>query len=213
MRNRLAILSLLIILPITGQAQPKVNDSTCLIMKIIYKYNKRMYERPAFILMPLNNVNKLACDTNLNNNPPIIANYLTKYGGFYISEIFVSAHTMACYQYNNIEKGISKYIKTPINPGNQGFTNENLLEKLIYKKSLKIIINNQNESYIIRFWFVKLDYQICNLYMETPAQPIFRYESAYIKNILTVSKPSKYTYNLINNVLKQIVKSTHKLQS
>ncbi len=174
-------------------AQVENKDSSFLLFKIAYRYDNHYLHGTQTAYCITNNIyiNNEIGDMAIKRNPPYLVYYITKHGGYYVPEAFSSLYTYGCCEYGNVSKGISIYIKDSSNIL-KDYNDENLLKtKLKNGKSVLLKIKDKDGEYVIRVWKVKLDYCVCEIYLESLKHPAYHYNVAYIKHINSIAKFNK----------------------
>jgi len=130
--------------------------------------------------------------------------YITKAGGFYISESsFEDLYTFCCCRFHNIRDSITKSNVKIYNTYYDSIQQQKQMHTLsvVFKNNgVKFKFKDNSKSFIITVWRAKLDFCVCNMYMESAKQPIYNNKFAYIRTIRSKSKPNK----MIKNKLKHV---------
>ncbi|MFN5417376.1 MAG: hypothetical protein ACK5B9_09990 [Flavobacteriia bacterium] len=198
------------------QVSNNIGNENVLVFKVAYKSNKQIDHEPVgYALIDFNKLDSFKLkDDSIKNSPNVIYN-ITYNGGFYISEAFTDIYTLGCCEYGEVEKAVTGNVNKTIS--------ESKLKdyKGVEKLSLKLLQDNNGLSYnfqekeanyTVTVWSVKLNYCICNLYMETPRQAIFGKKAAYIKSITSIKKPEKKIEKKISLLLKELIRLDAKYQ-
>ncbi|MEW6773876.1 MAG: hypothetical protein AB1304_07745 [Bacteroidota bacterium] len=146
-------------------------------------------------------------DTDKKTLPSIVYN-ITANGGFYMSMAFTDIYSYGCCKFGSVEKAIEQLVNGKIQENEiNDYQQVNKLSESVFENYFgkKFSLNNKTGKYDIKIWIADLEFCICPLYMESPHQPIFNNNAAYIKNINSISCPNKNIYKRFKKIVERIV--------
>lgn len=183
-----------------------------LIFKVEYIDSKYPEYHPiSYALITSDKLNSFKIYKREKENSPSIIYNITHNGGYYISETFIDIYTLGCCDFKDIEKAFvmnanDDLLKIKLIE----YQTVNNISLNIFEDELgyKMIFKIGSKKYIINIWSAKLDYCVCNLYMNSPQQIIWGNDAAYLRNISSITTLSQDIKDKLSVILKKIILSS-----
>lgn len=124
-------------------------------------------------------------------------------GAYLVSESFTDIYTLGCCEYGVIENAIQKFRDDDISQqvlDKYSGVNQISIDTFSSVKRTVLTINEQRVSWRISVSKSSLEYCLCNLYMENPAQSVPSELAAYVSVVYEVSALNDYDLERLRNV-------------
>jgi hypothetical protein len=191
-----------------GNAQNQ-NNNKFLVFKVEHQNDRFVgYKSTAYSFIEKDKLKDFSIARDSLIDDLKITYYITRNGGMYVSESFSDFYTLGCCEYESIEKVVLQDIKGQVtNDEIQRYANAKLISVSDFESEpgKRFFFRKGTEKYNITVWVADLEYCVCSLYMETPGQPIYGNQGAYLKSIKSVRKPTIELTDSIKPILQSLV--------